>query len=137
MPLHDRAEAGHLCCAAVEVQRRKRACKPGNIKAPEQNTGCRGRKPGVKLASQFCVLCLLIAAPVHRDSVLPGKSGSAEQNPLRTDKIAVCVGIVPCVAILSGFSVAAIHKAHVRAIDELAAIGFEAVNAHVEKILTF
>ena len=42
MPLHDRAETGHLCCAAIEVQRRKRASKPGNVKAPEQDTGSRG-----------------------------------------------------------------------------------------------
>ena len=37
MPLHNWRKTRQHRCTAIEIQRRKRPCKPGKIKSPEQN----------------------------------------------------------------------------------------------------
>ena len=136
MPLHDGAEASHLGGSAVKVQRRKRAGKSGNVRAPEQDAGCGCGKPGFQHTCKLLVLGLLVAAPVAGNSMLPGEACAAEKYALAADKIPVAFRIVPRIAVDSLLSGAAVAELYVRAVDELAAIGFKSVHAHVQQILT-
>ena len=88
----------------------------------------------MKGAFQLAVLRLLITRPVKRHGVLTGIACPAEENSAFSKEAPVALLIVAGIAVDALSARAAVMKSKILPIDELSAVGFEAVYAHFEKI---
>ena len=135
MPLHHRYKAGQLGGSAVEIQRGKRAREAADVEAPEWDTGQCGGQPRPQGAGQLAALGLLIAGPVDGRGVLTGVARPAEQRLLRGQVPGVRCRILLGITVLSGSAGAAVRKADIVPVDELAPVSLEAVHAELCEIL--
>ena len=120
----------------LQVQCGERPCKAPDVEAPERDAGQGSGQPRPQGAGQLAVLGLLISSPMDRRGMLTSVARPAEQRLSRTQMFGVSRRILLGIAVLSGPAGAAIRKAHIFPVDELASIGLEPVYPHLCEIVS-
>ena len=137
MPLHHRHKAGKLCRTPVQIRRRQRPGKPGDIKAPERDTRHGRRQSCLKDTVQLPVLRLLVASPVYGCSVGSRKSRSGKKYIFFFQELGISVCISLCISIFSLRTCHAAGKQQIAFIDKFPAVRFKSVYSHIQQILPF